>query len=500
MKTIRLLICLALLLSLLPGADCRADTISVKADDHAVFDAGIVSLDKCVRFAVNNSFEIRLAKLDFYIAETDLMYVEAVFDAFLYGGASHTRDKRQELSVFAPDDDMINEYSAGISKTLPTGTELNLKVEDRRLWNDYPGQSYVRANPSHTAQWTLDIIQPVGKNTFGFVDRKTITLTKLAIENADLVMKDEIEGVIARTEKAYWELVLRKMALEIFSDMLEKAEKLHEADEKRFDIGLIERVDLLNSEAIVATSKADVLIAENSRRRAEEDLKLIMNLGEDHSVRPVEKLEARLIERDLAYCLKEAFQKRRDYHEKKRDVDIMGLNLRIKDNMLWPEIDLIGSMAINGVSGKFKTAVGRTTLADNAYYYGGIEFSIPIENREARSEFIKAKYEKEDAIVKLKEVERTIITEVGNAFRDVVVYEASLVYLKKAVELQSEKLEAETKRFKQGRSGTKRVVDYMRDLLLAELDNARFLLKHRKAKVDLDRSMNIILEKYESIL
>jgi len=500
MNLIKLVICLALLICSLPAADCRADATSVKTGDPSAFDAGIVSLDECVRFSVNNSFEVKLAKLDYYIAETDLMYVEAVFDAFLYGKATYTRDKRKELSIFAPDDDIIAEYSAGISKTLPTGTELNLKAEDTRLWNDYPGTSYVRSNPSHTAQWKLDIEQPIGKNTFGFVDRKTITVTKLAIENADLVMKDKIEEVIARTEKAYWELVLRKKALEIFSDMLEKAEKLYEADEKRFDVGLIESVDLLNSEATVATSKADVLIAENERKRAEEDLKLIMNLDEEHSVRPAEKLEARLIERDLAYCLKEAFQKRRDYHEKKRDVDISGLNLRIKDNMLWPEIDLVGSMAINGISGNFATAAGETTLAENAYYYGGIEFSIPIENREARSEFIKAKYEKEDAIVKLKEVERTIITEVGNAFRDVVAYEASLVYLKKAVELQSEKLEAEAKRFKQGRSGTKRVVDYMRDLLLAELDNARFLLKHRKAKVDLDRSMNIILEKYESIL
>jgi len=40
----------------------------------------------------------------------------------------------------------------------------------------------------------------------------------------------------------------------------------------------------------------------------------------------------------------------------------------------------------------------------------------------------------------------------------------------------------------------------MNDLLLAELEYARFLLKHRNAKVDLDRSMNIILEKYEGAL
>jgi len=500
MKLLRLIICLTFAINVLPPGPGWAQTDTPFPRETVVFRQGPISLEECVRFAVNNSFEVKMAKLDYYIAETELMYVEAVFDAFMYGEAAFTRDKREELSVFAPDDDMISEYSVGIEKTLPSGTELDLELEDTRLWNRYPGESYVVADPSHTAQWKLDIKQPIGRNSMGFCDRTRITLTRLAIENAGLVMKDKIEGVMARTEKAYWDLVLGEMALKIFEGILEKAENLYEADKQRFDIGLIESVDLLNSEANVANRTADVLISRNSRKRAEEDLKLVMNLDESYAVHPSEKLENGQMERDLAGCLKVAFEKRRDYHEKKRDVDIKGLNLRIKDNMQWPEIDLKGSMAINGVSGVFNTSVGRTTLADNAYYYGGVEFTIPMENREARSEYERAGFEKEDALVKLKDVERTIITEVGNAYRDVVAFAAGLVHLKNAVDLQSAKLKAEAKRFEQGRSGTKRVIDFMNDLLLAELEYARFLLKHRNAKVDLDRSMNIILEKYEGAL
>ena len=100
----------------------------------------------------------------------------------------------------------------------------------------------------------------------------------------------------------------------------------------------------------------------------------------------------------------------------------------------------------------------------------------------------------------MKETERTIITEVGNSYNDVLSYQASIEYITKAVVLQSEKLKEEEKRFNYGRSNTKRIIDYQQDLLRAENEEARYLLSHRISQVDLDRSMNTILEKYEDML
>ena len=471
--------------------------VSCGPKPEAPSDFRLVSREDCVRFAVNNSFEVKLAKLDLYVAETELMYVEAVFDTFLYGGVGWTEDKRQEVSVFAPDKDLLNEYYAGVTKTLPTGTEVTVEAGDTRLWNNTP---FVAKNPSHTAELSFEIKQPVGKNGFGYVDRKKITLTKLAIKNADLEMKDRIEALIAEVERSYMDLVFAKRSLDIFTGILEKAKNLYEVDRKNLDIGLREKVDLFSSEANVATREAEVLVAENNYKRAEENLKLMMNMSDEARIAPAEAFSYGYMDKSLPVCLKEAFEKRRDYYMKKRDVEIMGLNLKIKTNEKWPEIDLIASMAMNGCETKFRKAAGKTVVMDNTYYYAGVEFKIPIENRQARSEFDKAGYEKESALVKLKEVERTIITEVGNAFRNVLAYEASLAYMHKAVELQSKKLAEEEKRFSYGRSNTKNIIDYQRDLLRAELEEAKFMLDHARANIDLARAMNVILDKYEDML
>ena len=456
----------------------------------------VLSLDDCVRIALENSFEVKLAKLDLYVAETDLLYSQAVFDTFLFGNVSYLEDKRQELSVFAPDDDQTNVYSFGVTKELPTGTEITASWSDTRTWSD---SIFVSKNPAHNTEIALEARQPVGSNSFGFVDRNTITLTKLAIENADLETVNRIEAHIANTIKGYVDLMSAKRLLGIFRDILEKAEKLYEVEKKNFDIGLREKVDLYAVEANVANRQAEVIIAENNYKRTQENLKLLINIQENVEINPAEELKTYPVGMGLPQCLKEAFENRRDYKIRKRDVDIKGLDLRIKGNQLWPEIDLVLSMKMNGIDGKFNKAAGKATVTDHTEYFAGIEFSMPIENSQARSQYKKASYEKEKALVSLKQTERTVITDVVNAYNDTASFGASLEYTQQAVDLQAGKLSEEEKRFRQGRSMTKILIDYQRDLLRAELENVEFTRDHRKSKVDLFRSMNTLLKQFEEI-
>ena len=460
-------------------------------------DSITIGLEECIMFSLKNSFDVKLAKLDLYISETHVLYSEAVFDTFLYGGAGYAKDKRQQNSVFAADDNQTNTYSAGVMKTLPTGTEVNVEVSDQRAWSN---SAFVDKNPAHDAEFTMEATQPVGKNFFGYADRGRVSIARLAVKNSSLEMKDRIEVLIATVEKAYLNLIKTKRAVEIYNDMLDRAEKLYEADKRNYDVGRIEKVDLVASEANVANTKAEVRIVENNYARAEADLKLIMNMDAETHLIPEDNIDISGPGMDLTGCLKVAFEKRRDYLEDKRDVEMYGINLKIKKNMEWPEIDLNFTMAMNGLEEKFNKAAGKTTVADNTYYYAGVQVTIPLENSEARSESDKAKQEKEKSVVNLKKTEREIITDVGNAYGDVVAYKESLGYLKKTVDLQSTKLEEEEKRFSYGRSDTKRIIDYQRDLLRAELEHLVFLLKYNNSKVDLERAMNVILEKYEGLL
>lgn len=456
-----------------------------------------LSLKECIAFAARNSFEVKLARLDFLIKETDQGVAEAIFDTILSADISYEEDKREQNSALSPDQSQENIYSIEAEKKLPAGTEITLSFEDTRKWSN---SQYVSRNPAHTAEAFLQLRQPVARNIFGYVDRRSISVTGLAIENAGLDTKERIEVLFAGIEKAYWEWAFTKKALQIYGQSLEKAKDLHRTNARNYDTGLIERGDFLASEANVLLREKDVLIAENKYRHAEEYIKLLMNVESARRLHPAQALQYERKELDLADCLSRALRNRRDYLKARRELEIKNIVLESKANERWPEIDLVASMRANGIDSKFSKAAEKLTDEDYRDYYAGVEISIPLENSAARSEFKKAKANKEKAILTVKKLERVIVTEIGGVFLDCLTYDANVGKLRAAYRLQKEKLEEEEKSFKYGRSNTKRLIDYQQDYLNAQLQLASGLLELEVARTNLRKGLNIILQKYAGVL
>lgn len=483
--------CSTFMFSCFISAFCEDSTI------HENLDGSPVSLKDCVLISLKNGFDVKLAKLDLYVAETKVMYSRAVFDTMLFSGVNYGEDKRQQLSVFSPDDNQTNEYYAGVSKKLPTGTQVGISADEKRLWSN---SRFVEENPSHSMEMKLNARQNLAKNIFGYIDRKNVSIAKVAVEMADFESKDRIENFIYSVEKAYWDFVSKHDTLEIYAAILTKAKDLFEITNRNVDMGIQERVDIVASEANLNRMESEYLLSENDYREACENLKFLMNVNGDYSVKPLDGLSGTSLKGEFADYLNKAFSERRDYMAGKKNIEMRSLELKMTGNLKWPEIDLLGSLGVNGAQGKFNDAIDKLSGGDNVFYYAGIEFSFPLENRDARSRNMKASYENEKAIVTLKKIERKIIVDVGNAFRRASTINESISYIKKTVDLQSEKLIEEEKRFKTGRSNTKNIIDYQADLLRSQLEYTKFLLLKKNADIDLERTMNVILSKYKEEL
>jgi len=467
------------------------------ADNHSENSGRVLSEKECVRYAVNNSFEVRLAKLDFLIKETDRGITDAIFDTVLTGEASLEEDRLKGVSVFSGELSRTNTYEFGINKKLKTGTEVDMSLSETRSWGD---SGFERENPAHTSKLTVELNQPIAKNIFGYVDRRNVTITRLAIQNADLDTKDRIENLIVDVEKAYWEWMFYKTNLDTFREILSKANELEERNRNNYDIGRIERGDLLASQANVEIRKKDVRIAENEYRLAEEKIKLLMNMSAETRIDPGDDLLYNRRDFTIEGCFKKAFEMRRDYKSAKRDLEIKDLTLQTKANERWPEIDLVGSFAANGIDSTVEESFTKMMTKNNTEYYAGIEISMPIENNDAKSEFRKSEHDKEKAIITVKDTERIIVTDVGNAYRNYRTYNDVLGNLMEASTLQKEKLVEEEKRFNTGRSNTKTIIDYQQDEVRARREVALGIVNLEKARIDLEDTLDTILEKYKGIL
>ncbi|MBU1086845.1 MAG: TolC family protein [Candidatus Omnitrophica bacterium] len=453
-----------------------------------------LSLEDISRIGLENNLDIQIAKYDAYIKRTGLEDSQSVFDIFLNGQAFYLNDQQNSDSSLAGTKNISNNYSLGLSKTIPTGTKLGVEVADARSASN---STFSSINPNHEANVKFTLNQPLGSNFFGMLDRGQIKLSRLDIDNSDFSVLERIEKSLADLQKTYWQLALRLEELNIARQMLERSKKLYEVFARRNKLGLVEDAELFALEANLIQNNIDITIAQQQLRIAQNALLLALN-EEDFSLDIMPKSELTgLIERLTAKdILRTAVNQRRDYKQAKNDLEIQNINLTMKQNSLWPRIDLDASFARNGLEADQADAWQNVGEQDNPELYVGLSFSMPLENRSARSKKQKAENEKAKALLNLKRIEYKIIVQIKNAVDAVNMYTDKIKAQQQILDLQEKKLAYEEKRFSNGRSDSDTLVRFQQDLLAAQRNLAQSLFAYKAARIDLKQAANSLLDAY----
>ncbi|MBN2120678.1 MAG: TolC family protein [Candidatus Omnitrophica bacterium] len=453
-----------------------------------------LSLSRVSELALANNLDIQIAKFDAYISRYDLDRQESIFDTFVNMQAGYSDNQSRSSSAFLGSKSLENSYQLSLEKKFPSGTEVSVEGTHTRTWTD---SDFTSVNPAVEGSAKVSLSQALGKNFFGLIDRLTIKITKLDIESTQWLSLESIEKALADTQKAYWQLVLKEEELKIKKDMLEEAQDLFRVYKDKGSMGLAEDPDILASEANKRIRESDVLTAQLERETAKNQLLFLLNT-DDTAINVIGQdcLDTSVSKVDLYSQVSQAVNSRRDYKAAKNSVLSKDMDLKIKKNSLWPEIDLEASYARNGLSTRYKQAWEDVSQEDNPVYFFGIKIGMPLENREARAEFKQANLKKEKALLTLKKTERLILKELNNQITLVNTLAQQVKAFREVAGLQEKKLDAEKKRFAQGRSNSDVIIRYSEDLLAAQLNLARTLFSYRLSLIDLEVAKGTLLDKY----
>jgi outer membrane protein TolC len=168
----------------------------------------------------------------------------------------------------------------------------------------------------------------------------------------------------------------------------------------------------------------------------------------------------------------------------------------MQKNNLWPEINLEASVSRNGLNNHFSQAIQDISSEDNREYFLGLKIKFPLQNRQAKSEFNKAKIEQAKALLDLKRIERWILIEMKDGVRNCRILEQRASKQENVVRLQEEKLAAELKAYQYGRSDTDTVIRYQDDLLSSRLLYTQALFDYKQSLVELSLKENILLDHF----
>jgi outer membrane protein TolC len=299
---------------------------------------------------------------------------------------------------------------------------------------------------------------------------------------------------------AYYTLIAQIEQLKIARQSLQRAEVLMRNNEVRVRAGAMAPIELKVAQAEVATQRETVVVAENNVRNAERDLKRLLNVERlsivgDTALVPVDfpKFEAKGI--DEAYCLETALGKRPDFLAKKEELERQKVDVKFTRNGLYPQVDVIGSIQLNGLGGAFSDDLERLFSWEYPGVFVGLQMTIPLDgNRAAKASHAKAQLRAAQLLREMKRVELQIVTQVRNSVSNVSTNAQRIETTRVARELRQERLDSAEKLLEVGRITSFEVVTAQEDLAKAQLAELNSTIDYARSLATLSQQMGTILD------
>ena len=471
-----------------------------------------LTLKDSLIIALNSNYDIRIAKMDPTIKEKDIKIAKSEFDPLLnVTGESEDSEEASNSGVlvgigggltdFRRDTNSLN---ASLETLIATGATITLEFEVNQQFVD-PVSAFTLNNPVAESIVTAKITQPLLKNAGIFYNRSDIYIARNDKKRSILELKETAIEVINSTQKAYWELVKSIEELRVRRKSLERAEDLLRKNKIQVKVGTLAPIELLVAEEGVTGQIEGVVVAENDIKDKEDDLKQIMNLSNnallfDVSIAPLDR--ASFIDRNISLqkSIETALENRPEVFEQGLDIANARIKVMQKKNQLLPKLDFEAGIRYQGLAGNKGNAIDRAFSQDFQSEFYGIMFEVPLGNREARSNYSKAKLEERQTIFNTRKIRQEIVVEVRKAVRQINTNAERIKASKKAKELSQERLVAEEKKFKVGRSTSLEVIRAQADLAVSEGRATNALVDYQISLGDLDAVLGTILENNNIII
>lgn len=471
----------------------------------------IALVDAAIR-ALKSNLDITISRQTKESRLSDIVVEQAKFDPTLsvngqylrtvnplnrpvFGG---TQNNLTEITIF---DQRNSSVTVDAQTNLVTGGNLDLNYSPAYTnVNPSVAQGFL-FNPAWTGGLAMTLTQPLLRNAGLDVNKTFIRIAQNNAAVEEHVFRDRVLTVLATVEQTYWELVFANENLKVAEAALKAAQNLLAENRAKAKAGVMSIVDVLQAEAAVASRVEQILIAEKSIRDQEDQLRRLLNPGEnelreDLRLTPQDPPAVALQPISLQEAIDIAIERRPEIVQAKKNVDSSELNTNFAKNQLLPTLSFQGTLGLAGLGGNLGSSVNSNFSGDFYNYGAGLVLSYPLGNRSAWSTYNKRQMEGRNAQVSLVSVRQQIIVGVREAVRRVQTDFKRIETTRSARIMAEKQLQAEQERLKVGLSTTRFVLEFQRDLATAQGNELRAIVDYNKSLSNLERHKATTLDRY----
>ncbi len=394
-----------------------------------------------------------------------------------------------------------------------TGTSFSVTFNNQRQSST---QQFLRFNPALVSSFSFSFSQQL-LNGFGrAVNRRFLEVADNDMSIAREAFRQQVDTTLAQARNIYWDLVAARDNVRTAEKALAVSQQLYEDNKMRLEIGTVAGIDVVTTESEVAARKRDLVVAQTGFQVSEEQLKMVLSRGTEPalataSIEPTDQLPDPS-ESDiprLSEALTSAFQNRPEIHQAEGNLQNQATAIRYVRDLLKPTLSIFGLYSGSGlfgdrfvadptgstlvrIPGGLGDAFRQAIASDFPEYAFGFSLTIPLRNRSAQADNVRARLEERQARTSLQGLRSDIALEVRRAIIGLVQARAQIEAAHKSVDLTGQLLKAEEEKLLSGLSTPYDVIRIQRDLLVAQLSEVQARAGYAKALVELDRSTGTI--------
>jgi outer membrane protein TolC len=470
-----------------------------------------LSLRAYLELAMQNGTDIALAKLQVLYPANAISRAFGVFDPSLQASFSNTRSTQPTTSALAGAN-TLTALSQPVDFTyqqlLPTGTSFGVSFDAQRTSTNNSFSTY---NPALSSSLSFQFDHPLLRNRGANMTRTTILIARSNLRISRYQLRDQVSGLLALAENAYWDVVQARENLALQAKFLELRQAALERAQKQVEAGALLPLDVFQPKAEYASAQVSMIQARQGLSRAENALRQQIGADLDPELRrlpivltePFAIAPATLPDREAA--IQQALAARPDHMAAATTLDTDNLNIRNATEALRPSLSLTGSYIAQGVGGIYNQlsnpfgagtvvtsipgglgdALGQMFGLGFPVYSFGLRLRLPLRDRSAGADLADAEIKKRQDALQLRKLEQGMRLQVLNAIDDLEAVQASMQQAEVAREFAEKRFTAEQKKYELGVTQLFFVLDAQTQLNLAENDVLRQSVNYRRSLITL---------------
>jgi outer membrane protein TolC len=293
-------------------------------------------------------------------------------DPNLSGTVSFDRDRAPSTSFFSGGTSSTNKYNFSANQGFVTGTNLQLSFNNTYATSsNSTAQFSPQLSSSYQAMVTQHLLQGAGI----WVNKRFIYQALNDRRIVDSSFREQILYTVNQVETIYWGLVQAYEDVQAKERALDQSSQLLGDNRKQLEIGTMAPLDVVNAESTVSTDKQALISAQNALNYQQQIIKqaIARNLNDAAlsaaPVIPTDRVSLEEIPEEgqpVEALVQEAFQRRPELEQAVLTLRNDEITLKGARNALLPTFDIYGYLSGQGIAGTVSKAL------NCSFYPGGV--------------------------------------------------------------------------------------------------------------------------------